>query len=123
MVGASESCEELGVNRGEAEKSSSEAVVPQVPRVAQVTLAMNAKLASLDEQRQQLKEIMRGYGKRKRQIKVSTSALFRKAKKLKEGEIEIIADIKGIAVPWDDDDEENQAQQTSSSSASTPLAT
>ena len=97
--------------------------VKQDPRLDQMEMDMNAKLLSNNRQRQQLKEIMRGYGKRKRQIKASTSALFRKAKKLKEGEIEIIADIKGIAVPWDDDDEENQSQQTSSSSASTPLAT
>jgi N-methylhydantoinase B/oxoprolinase/acetone carboxylase alpha subunit len=119
MAGTKESCEELDVNREQAEKSSQMAVVSQVPRIAKVTMDMNAKLASLDGQRQQLKDILRGYGKRKWQIKDNTKALFKKAKKLKDGELEIIADIKGIAVPWDDDDEQNKPEEASSSAAST----
>ena len=107
------------MNREQAEKSSPMAIVSQVPRIAKVTMDMNAKLASLDGQRQQLKDILRGYGKRKRQIKDNTKALFKKAKKLKDGELEIIADIKGIAVPWDDDDEQNKPEEASSSAAST----
>ena len=83
MAGTKESCEELDVNREQAEKSSQMAVVSQVPRIAKVTMDMNAKLASLDGQRQQLKDILRGYGKRKRQIKDNTKALFKKAKKTK----------------------------------------
>ena len=84
MAGTKESCEELDVNREQAEKSSPMAIVSQVLRIAKVTMDMNAKLASLDGQRQQLKDILRGYGKRKRQIKDNTKALFKKAKKLKE---------------------------------------
>ena len=110
------------MNREQAKETSPMAIVPQVPRIAKVTMDMNAKLASLDGQRQQLKDILRGYGKRKRQIKDNTKALFKKAKKLKEGELEIIADIKGIAVPWDDDDERNQPEEASSSAASTAPA-
>lgn len=121
MAGTKESCEELDVNREQAEKSSPMAIVSQVPRIAKVTMDMNAKLASLDGQRQQLKDILRGYGKRKRQIKDNTKALFKKAKKLKDGELEIIADIKGIVVPWDDEDERKQPEEASSSSAASTV--
>ena len=121
MAGTKESCEEVEVNREQAEKSSPMAIVSQVPRIAKVTMDMNAKLASLDGQRQQLKDILPGYGKRKRQIKDNAKALFEKAKKLKDGELEIIADIKGTAVPWDDDDERKQPGEASSSSAASTV--
>ena len=92
-----------------------ESVKTLVPHVAKVTRDMHAQLNEVEKQRKELKDILHGYGKEKRKMRQQTSALFRKVKKLKEGDIEIIADIKGIRLHTDD--AETVSQSAASSSA------
>ncbi len=86
---------------------------------------MKTQLNRVDTQCREYKAVLKAYGIEKRKLRKQTNALLKKARKLKNEDLQIIATLKGIELPDDSDDcqeddaNENDDDEKDSEDAST----